>query len=212
MSPLTTPFPTTLDASSYQSPGGGALYAPLRDAIVATATAMGYDPSTMVEIGINWSDDLDPFGHVKNHAYGHFTTACNVRVFHSFETSLGTEKFDDFMHARGVGVLVRSSTTRWLRPVTFPNALIVAYHLTEVLPDRYFGITTIWSLRQQAMGAETSGYMVFFDHGKGKLADLLEMGGEFRDLYGCLVERMEREGKIAGKWEVKQSEKKEAKI
>lgn len=70
-------FASALDASSNQGPGGGESYEPLRKAVVETAVAMGYDRATMVEIAINWSDDHDPFGHVKNHAYGHFISACN---------------------------------------------------------------------------------------------------------------------------------------
>lgn len=131
---------------------------------------MGYDQATMTEIAINWSDDHDPFGHVKNHAYGHFFSTCkqypgdsisysfhelknhfqskealetfllsstniqnkqansynlagNVRVFHSFEASLGKEKYEDLMNARGIGVMVRSSETRLMRPVKFPDSV-----------------------------------------------------------------------------------------
>jgi acyl-CoA thioesterase FadM len=115
-------FLSTLDASSYQAPGGGELYAPLRKNIVETAVAMGYDRATMLEYGVNWSDDQDPFGHVKNHAYGHFTSACNVRVFHSFEAQL-KDKFEDMMTARGIGLLVRSTTSRLMRPVKFPDSV-----------------------------------------------------------------------------------------
>jgi hypothetical protein len=70
MSPPT--FASALEASSYQSPYGGAAYAPLRKRIVETALSMGYDEATMVECGINWSDDHDPFQHVKNSAYPHY--------------------------------------------------------------------------------------------------------------------------------------------
>jgi hypothetical protein len=116
------PFPSALDASSNQSPGGGELYAPLRKNIVETALAKGYDKATMIEIAVSWADDQDPFGHVKNAAYGGFVSACNVRVFHSFEAQL-KDHFDDFMNAKHIGCLVSSITTRLMRPVKFPDSV-----------------------------------------------------------------------------------------
>jgi hypothetical protein len=67
-------------------------------------------------------------------------------------------------------------------------------------------------LRQQAIVAETSGYVVFFDHSKGKMANLLEAGGVYTDLYHALVERKEREEKIALKWAADHPKKQKAKI
>jgi hypothetical protein len=87
MAPLVT-FPSDLAASSYQARGGGDLYAPLREKVVAIALAMGYDRDTMVEYGVNWSDDQNPFGHVKNHGYLRLMTMCNMRVIFSFEAQL----------------------------------------------------------------------------------------------------------------------------
>lgn len=60
-----------LHGSSYQAPGGGSLYAPLREKMIALALAMGYDEETMIKCGVNWSDDQDPFKHIKNHSRVH---------------------------------------------------------------------------------------------------------------------------------------------
>jgi len=193
-------FPSLLEASSYQTPGGGDLYTPLREKVIATAIAMGYDRETMVECGVTWSDDHDPFQHVKNHAYPHYITICNMRVLYSFEKQL-KDRFKDFMNTRHIGSVVKSLTLNLIRPVKFPDSLIVANHITEVLPDRYFGVTTIWSLQQQAIVAENKGYIVFFDFNKGKPADLIEAGTVYKDLHDALVARKEREGEIAALWE-----------
>ena len=98
------------------------MYAPLRKKVVETAVAMGYDRDTMIEVGVNWSDDHDPFRHVKNHAYPHWVAQCNVRVFQSFEKPLGKEKYDDLMNARHIAVLVKSYTVDLKRPVQFPDS------------------------------------------------------------------------------------------
>ena len=127
-------FPSALAASSYQSPGGGDLYALLRQRVIATAVSMGYDRATMVECGVSWSDDLDPVGHVKSHAYPHFMTMCNMRVINSFEAQL-KERYQDFMNANHVGCLAKSTTLNLMRPVKFPDSVRAQFvkHLFELL-------------------------------------------------------------------------------
>jgi hypothetical protein len=84
--------------------------------------------------------------------------------------------------------------------------------MKEVLPDRYFGVNTIWSLKQQAIVAETTGWVVFFDHDKGKVANLLNVGGVWADLYHALLDRKNREVEIAAKWEKDHPKKQKAKM
>ena len=75
--------------------------------------------------------------------------------------------------------------------------------LTDVLPDRYFAITSMWSLRQQAIVAQTRGYVVFFDYTKGKPANLIEAGGVYTDLHVALTKRAKISSELAAKWEKK---------
>ncbi|KAH6676796.1 hypothetical protein B0J14DRAFT_537549 [Halenospora varia] len=204
-------FASMLEASSYQTPGGGSSYAPLRENTIKTLIQMGYDKSTMIERGITWSDDHDPFGHVKNHAFLEFFTACGVRVFFSFEEHL-KEKFEDFITAKGISCLVKTATLKILKPVKFPDSLIIAHRIKEMLPDRYFGITVAWSLQQQAIVAESSGYMCFFNHRTRKLVNLIEEGGAYTDLYNALVERKVREEELAARWETAHPRKEKVKL
>ncbi|TGO90645.1 hypothetical protein BPOR_0056g00170 [Botrytis porri] len=67
----------------------------------------------------------------------------------------------------------------------------------KVLPDQYFGVTTIWSLRQQAIVAKITGYVSFFNYDTGKPANFIEVGGVYKDLYDVLMARMERQNEIA---------------
>lgn len=115
-------FTSALESSSYQEPGGGELYAPLRKNVVDQAAAMGYDRATMVEYNVTWSDDHDPLQHVKNHAYPRYINMCNVRVFQSFEKQL-KERYKDLMNAQGIGVMAKSSTLNLKRPVKFPDSV-----------------------------------------------------------------------------------------
>ncbi len=118
----TAKFATQLGASSYHHPYGGEAYTPLRQKVVETATAMGYDPVTMCERGIHWTDDQDPFDHVANTAYPHFVAICNFRIFESFEEYLG-DKYKDMFQGRGIGVMVKTYTLDIKRPVAYPDSV-----------------------------------------------------------------------------------------
>lgn len=116
-------FSSALESSSYQSPDGGSAYAPLRKKIIDSAIAMGYDAATMVECGVSWSDDHDPFQHVKNAAYVHYVNQCKFREFQSFEPFLGKERFQDMLNLRRVGPVVKGYTIDLKRPVKFPDSV-----------------------------------------------------------------------------------------
>ena len=129
-----TKFTTPLEASSYLQPGGGEAYAPLRRKVMETATAMGYDPVTMVECGIKWAEDQDPFGHVGNSIYPHYMALSNLRVFESFAEYLGDNRFMDPMKERGIGPLVKTYTLDLKRPTSYPDSV------RELLFLFFFGI------------------------------------------------------------------------
>jgi acyl-CoA thioesterase FadM len=220
-------FKSQLDASSYHAPGGGQLYKPLRDKTVQQALEQGYDEASMMEHGVSWADDQDPWGHISNAQFPHFVSACNFRLFESFEEHLG-DKFQDLMKVRGIGVIVKSTILDIKRPVSypdsvimapivetkrhvvlliFPHKIIVANRLDEVKADRYHVTTTMWSLRQQAQVAESNGWVVFFDYSKGKPANLLEAGGVYATLHAALREKCKAATQRRARWEETHPEK-----
>jgi hypothetical protein len=69
-------------------------------------------------------------------------------------------------------------------------------------------VTTIWSLRQQAIVAETREYMVYFDYDNGVPVNMIKAGSVYTNLYNALVARKEREDKMAAKWEAEHPPKK----
>ncbi len=77
---------------------------------------------------------------------------------------------------------------------------MTAARITEVKPDRYFCVTSIWSYQQQTIVAESSGYVVFFDYRKGKIANLLEYGGLYADLHADLTARSKKANELSAKW------------
>ncbi|KAI4861525.1 hypothetical protein F4820DRAFT_460905 [Hypoxylon rubiginosum] len=193
-------FKTQLEASSYHAPGGGDLYKPLREKLVSQALAQGYDEPTMMEHGVVWADDQDPWGHIMNAGFPHYASACNFRLFESFEEHL-KDKFQDLMKVRGIGVIVKTSTLDIKRPVSYPDSIIVANRIDEVKPDRYHVTTTMWSLRQQAPVAESNGWVVFYDYSKGKPASLVQAGGVYADLHASLTEKAKVANLKRAKWD-----------
>lgn len=77
---------------------------------------------------------------------------------------------------------------------------MTAARISEVKPDRYFCVTSTWSYKQQAIVAESSGYVVFFDYSKGKIADLVQYGGVYADLHADLNERCKKSNQLSEKW------------
>jgi len=55
--------------------------------------------------------------------------------------------------------------------------------------------------------AESSGYVVFFDYRKGKIANLIEYGGVYADLHADLTDRSQKANDMNAKW-VKENPKK----
>ena len=210
-------FPTRLSASSYNSPtsqGAENPYTPLRSSVISTATSMGYDPTTMTERGLVWAEDQDPFGHVMNTAYPHFLSLGNFRVSESFEQWLGPAEYMNMIQGKKISPLVRKYEIDLKRVVSYPDALLITHRLTEVRPDRYHGVTSVWSLRQQAIVAESTGWIVFYDFRTGRPADIVKEGGVWKDLYNGLRKKAELANEKLEEWEKanKGSKKLKAKI
>lgn len=62
------------------------------------------------------------------------------------------------------------------------------------------GVTTVWPLKQQAIAAENTGYMSFFNYDIGKPANFIETG-VYKDVYDVLWALMEKKNKIVEWWE-----------
>lgn len=61
-----SPYSKVGASSTDAHPNGVDPWVPLRARALATLEAMGYEPKTMVEKGVQWAEDQDPFGHVNN--------------------------------------------------------------------------------------------------------------------------------------------------
>lgn len=155
-------FKSQLEASSYHAPGGGELYKPLREKIVSEALAQGYDEATMMEHGVVWADDQDPWGHIMNAGFPHYTSACNFRLFESFEEHL-KDKFQDLMKVRGIGVIVKTTTLDIKRPVSYPDSVCTDRNNPKFAADHLPDHRRQQDRRGQARSIPCYNYYVVFE-------------------------------------------------
>ena len=98
-------------------------YAPLRAKAISTLEAMGYDPHTMVERGVLWAEDQDPFGHVKQSRFMHFLGIGFHRTMESYGEYLSEDEYEDMIHAKSVIPVVRKYELVIRRQVKYPDSV-----------------------------------------------------------------------------------------
>ena len=100
-------------------------YAPLRAKALATLEGMGYDPKTMVERGVLWAEDQDPFGHVMNSRYVQFLGTVIYRVMECYDEFLNEEEYEGMITAKTIIPFVRKYELAILRQVKYPDAVSI---------------------------------------------------------------------------------------
>jgi hypothetical protein len=100
-------------------------YASLRSKALATLESMGYDPQTMVERGIVWAEDQDPFGHVMQSQYMTFLGTCFHRVMESYDAFLSDVEYNDMIQAKSVIPVVRKYELDIRRQVKYPDTVSI---------------------------------------------------------------------------------------
>ncbi|KAL9095453.1 MAG: hypothetical protein Q9165_002324 [Trypethelium subeluteriae] len=188
-----------LAESSYNSPysragaptshPNGDPYASLRTAALSSLEAMGYDPKTMVERGVLWAEDQDPFGHVMHSQFMHFLGTCFHRVMESYDEYLSEKEYDNMIHGKGVLPVIKKYELDIKRQVKYPDCLIAAYRQDQILPDRSNGTSSLFSLKQQAIVAEVKGYAAYIHASTGRPADIRTLGDGWQRLFEGLTQK-----------------------
>ena len=84
---------------------------------------MGYDPTTMVERGVAWAEDQDPFGHVMHSQYMHFLGMCFHRVMESYDEFLSEAEYNDMILAKSTAPVIRNYALDIVRQVKYPDSV-----------------------------------------------------------------------------------------
>ncbi|KAJ7084051.1 hypothetical protein B0H15DRAFT_849908 [Mycena belliarum] len=176
-------------------------YAPLRAKALATLEAMGYDPQTMVERGIVWAEDQDPFGHVMQSQYMTFLGTCFHRVMESYDEFLSEEEYNDMILAKSVVPVLRRYQLDIRRQVKYPDTLIAANREDLIEPTRNHGTTSLFSLKQQAIVAEVKGSVTYMDVKSGRAVDIRTLGGGWPKLFEGFTKKAEHAKALKEKWD-----------
>ena len=87
--------------------------------------------------------------------------------------------------------------------------LIAAYRQERIEPTRNSGVTSLFSLKQQAIVAEVRGSVTFMDAKTGRPIDIRKLGGSWPDFFEGFAKKSEEAMARKEKWE---SENKRSKI
>ena len=110
-------------------------YANLRASALSTLVAMGYDPKTMVERGVVWAEDQDPFGHVMQSQYMYFLGLCFHRVMESYDEFLSEQEYRDMILAKSVAPVIRKYELDIRRQVKYPDSVDTNCRTTQYAAD-----------------------------------------------------------------------------
>ncbi|KAI1874379.1 hypothetical protein JX265_004587 [Neoarthrinium moseri] len=158
-------------------------YALLRGRALSTLEAMGFDPETMVERGVLWAEDQDPFGHVTQSQYMHFIGTCFHRVMESYDEFLTEKEYDDMIKARSVIPAVRKYNLDIRRQVQYPDSLIVAYRQDLIEPT------------------SNSGSVTYMNAATGRPLDIRTLGGGWHKLYEGFTTKSHKAATLKAKWD-----------
>ncbi|KAF2118087.1 hypothetical protein BDV96DRAFT_620131 [Lophiotrema nucula] len=206
-----SPRKSRLAESAYNSPYDGAgaptphpnsdPYAALRAKALATLESMGYDPQTMVERGVVWAEDQDPFGHVMHSQYMTFLGTCFHRIMESYDEFLSEEEYNNMILAKTVVPVVRKYELDIRRQVKYPDSLIATYREDCIEPTRNSGTTSLFSLQQQAIVAEVKGSVTYMDVTIGRPVDIRSLGGGWPKLFDGFTKKAEHARILKDKWD-----------
>ncbi|KAF2180758.1 hypothetical protein K469DRAFT_672177 [Zopfia rhizophila CBS 207.26] len=206
-------FSSPLEASSYYHPTSpSSTYTSLRESAVQTAVNMGYDHSSLTECPVDWSADQDANQHVTNAAYARFISIANLRLFETFADALGNEKMRGMFAGKGVGPVTKGYDYQILRQAAYPDSMLVGTRIKDVKPDRYMYNTAVWSLQQQAMVAQCTGWVVFIDYSTQRPVNLLEKGEPYPSLHTFIKQKVEGGNAKSAEWEKTNPPKRKAQL
>lgn len=147
----------------------------------------------MIERSVVW-EDQDAYGHVHHTKFMHYLSYCYYRIMECYDEQLKEEDYNNIVYGKRVMLVIRKTELDIKRQVKYPDTvsgtfqlcdvmslimvkLIAAYRQKKIYPDRNSGTTSLFSLKQQRIVAETKGAAVYVDAKTGRPVDNRTLGG-----------------------------------
>jgi len=105
--------------------------------------------------------DMDAFQHINNTVY--FRYFENVRIEYFERTGI-----NKLMDKTKVGPILGSTECKYLAPITFPDAIIIATNVIELREKHFTMVYKIYSEKLSKIVAEGKGEIIYFDYAKNK--------------------------------------------
>ncbi|PHH60455.1 hypothetical protein CDD81_1630 [Ophiocordyceps australis] len=174
-------------------------FANLRARAIATLEAMGFEPETMVELGVLWTHQ-DLMGHVTHSQFIDYFTPSSCIILTHYADFLGKEQGDDVLNGRKVVPIMTRFSVELKRQVKYPDALIVANRTKDPEPTRIHHLRAIFSLKQQAIVAWADSPVAFVNTMTGRPVNISKAEGNYPALYRELENKARRGRELYEKW------------
>ncbi|KAF8329375.1 Thioesterase/thiol ester dehydrase-isomerase [Cantharellus anzutake] len=126
----------------------------------------GYDKDSIWRQPICWGDQ-DSFRHVNNVHYVRFAESARIRFMECMATSAGGDaRKVALLAGQGVGLILKSVTVDFKRPVVYPDTLILSQK-PHTIEATQFSLTTVYySLAQSTTVAKAESVLAWYDYNK----------------------------------------------
>ena len=100
---------------------------------------------------MHWGE-MDSYSHLNNCVHFRYFESARIEHFRRLRDHLSESSFQSFMYAKGTGPILASTNCKYIRPVMFPDTLVVTSKLLalpEVGASRFTQDYTLWSFEQE---------------------------------------------------------------
>jgi len=124
----------------------------------------GYDLPSVWEQPICWGD-LDSFRHLNNVHYARFVESARIRWMEQLAYKAGgEERRKAIIGGKGVGLILKSLTINYRRPVVYPDTLLLSQRVHSQEPTQFSLESIIYSLSQRKRVANADSLCVWYDY------------------------------------------------
>ncbi|MDQ7065969.1 MAG: thioesterase family protein [candidate division KSB1 bacterium] len=122
------------------------------------------DYPAIIQINVQWGE-MDAYQHVNNTVFFRYFESARIVYLEKIQ-------FVDLNQNGGLGPILGHTQCKFIRPLTYPDTILVGARTSELRDDRFVMDLKIYSTQQQAVAAVGTADMVIFDYRQNRKAAL----------------------------------------
>lgn len=135
------------------------------------------DCPVIIHLTVQWGE-MDAYQHVNNTVYFRYFESARVLYLQKIG-------FEDYSKHGGIGPILGHTQCKFLKPLTYPDEVIVGARTMELKEDRFIMELKLFSTKLQKLAAVGTADMVAFNYLEGRKATLPEtIQSRIRELEG----------------------------